>query len=128
MLATLLTVVALLVLLQTSLVGTLIMAALTPLIGWVSEKLYDGLKTILPAYDRLPAVVHQVMAPMIGFGLGWVTSHLGLAAVLGLEGVQADFFAGILNAGVMAGIKRWEKSKEPVDATVVLSASRASAG
>jgi hypothetical protein len=104
--------------------GALAAALLVPVIGYISGKLYDGLKTILPPFDKLPAIVHQIAAPLFGLLFGWVTAATGAALLTDIHGATAGWFGAVLNALVMAGLKRWEKAKAPADATVVLEASR----
>ncbi len=103
--------------------GALALAALTPVVAWISGKLYDGLKTVIPAYDRLPAVVHQVAAPIFGFVFGWLAGF-GMGEIMDITAIDAAWINGGLNLLLMAGIKRWEKSRQPVDATAVLATSR----
>ncbi len=105
--------------------GALALAALTPVVAWISVKLYDGLKTILPHFDRLPALVHQVAAPFVGLLFGWLAGF-GLGEVMDIHAIDAAWINSVLNMLLMAGIKRYEKSKEPADTTLVLEASRAS--
>ncbi len=105
--------------------SALALAALTPLVAWISSKLYDGLKTIIPAYDNLPSLVHQIAAPLFGFVFGWLAGF-GMGEVMDLHAIDAAWINGGLNLLLMAGIKRWEKSRAPTDATIVLEASRAS--
>lgn len=105
--------------------GLLASALLVPVIGFISSKLYDGLKTIIPQYDRLPAIVHQVAAPLFGLLFGFLTASTGAALLTDVHGIDAGFIGALLNALAMAGIKRFEKSRNPVDATAVLENSRA---
>ena len=105
--------------------GALALAALTPLVAWISSKLYDGLKTVIPFYDALPALLHQIAAPLFGFVFGWLAGF-GMGEVMDIKAIDAAWINGGLNLLLMAGIKRWEKAKEPVDATIVLESSRAS--
>ncbi|MBA2432218.1 MAG: hypothetical protein H0V56_08895 [Chthoniobacterales bacterium] len=106
-------------------VGALALAALTPVVAWISSKAYDGLKTVLPLFDKLPALVHQVAAPLFGFVFGWLAG-LGMGEVLDIRAIDTAWINGGLNLLLMAGIKRWEKSRAPTDATITLEASRAS--
>lgn len=110
----------------TSPVGALAYAALLPIVGWISSKLYDGLKTVIPALDRAPALVHQVLAPITQFLFGMVASATGAALLTDIHAVSAAWIGGILNLLLAAGIKRWEKSKHPTDTTVVLEQTRKS--
>lgn len=112
----------------TSPLGALAYAALLPVVGWISTKLYDGFKTIIPPLDKAPAVIHQVLAPLLQFGFGWVAAATGAAVLTGLDEVSAGWIGGILNTLLAAGIKRWEKAKQPSDTTIVLENSRASQG
>jgi hypothetical protein len=107
-------------------VGALAYAALLPVVGWIAGKLYDGLKTVIPALDKAPAIVHQVLAPLLQFAFGWVSAATGAAVLTGLDAIDAGWIGGILTTLLAAGIKRWEKSKAPADATVVLENTRAS--
>lgn len=107
--------------------GALAAALLVPVIGYVSTKLYDGLKTILPQYDNLPSIIHQIAAPLFGLAFGWISAATGAELLTDIHGVSAGFFGAVLNVLMMAGIKRWEKAKEPTDATVALELSRKSA-
>lgn len=92
--------------------GKLAMLVSVPILGWLATKAYAGVKQIVPAWDRLPAVVHQAGAPVLAFAFGWVGSHLGLAV--------ADSFAGIdwawINGGLvaLAGAGIWRAEKHPV--------------
>lgn len=108
--------------------STLLLAALQPVLGWLAEKLYDGLKTIIPWWDNQPALYHQIAAPFLQFAFGFLTNATAAAALTDIHAVDAGWIGGILVALVAAGVKRWEKSKDPVDATVTLAASRASTG
>ena len=110
----------------TTVIGGLAVIAAQALNGWLSAKLYDGLKTIIPQYDKLPSLVHQIAAPVFGFAFGWLTAATGAELLTDIHAVNAGWIGGILNALAMAGVKRWEKSKEPVDATAVMEATRAS--
>ncbi len=111
----------------TSPLGGLALALLLPVVAWVSAKLYDGIKTIIPAFDRLPALVHQVAAPAFQFLLGMVASATGAAVLTDIHAIDAAWIGGLLNMLLAAGIKRFEKSREPADATAILEKSRASA-
>lgn len=106
--------------------GALAYAALLPVAAWISAKLYDGIKTVIPAYDTLPALVHQVAAPLFTFLLGMVASATAASVLTDIHAIDAAWIGGIINVLLAAGIKRWEKSKAPADATAVLEASRAS--
>lgn len=106
--------------------GLLVAAVLAPVIPWLAGKSYDGLKTIFPFFDRLPAIVHQVLAPLFGVASGWLTASFGVAAFTDLHGVTPGLIGGVYTALAMAGIKRWEKSKHPMDATIAVAASRES--
>lgn len=106
--------------------GKLALAVLTPLIAWGSAKLYDGLKTILPFYDKLPAPIHQALAPIFGFLIGFVAGHLHLTVVPDIGSIDQSWINGLVNALVMAGIFRAEKAKTKSDATVAVETSRAS--
>lgn len=108
--------------------GALAFAVLLPVAAWISVKLYDGLKTVIPAYDKLPALVHQVAAPVFQFLFGMVTSATAAALLTDIHAVDAVWIGGVLNTLLAAGIKRYEKSKAPVDTTEVLDATRASGG
>jgi hypothetical protein len=112
----------------TSPVGALAYAALLPVVAWIATKLYDGLKTVFPFLDRAPALVHQVLAPLTQFAFGWVSAATGAERLTDLHGVTAGWTGGILTLLLAGGIKRWEKTKAPTDATVVLESSRASTG
>ncbi len=105
--------------------GALAVAILSGVIGWLSSKAYDGLKTLLPMYDRLPAIVHQIAAPVFQFGFGWVSAATGAELLTDVHGVSAGWLGGLLNILLAAGIKRWEKSRQPADATAILESSRA---
>lgn len=109
----------------TSALGGLALAVLLPVAAWISAKLYDGIKTIIPAYDKLPAIVHQVAAPAFQFLFGMVASATGAAVLTDIHAIDAAWVGGILNMLLAAGIKRWEKSKAPVDTTVVMNTTRA---
>lgn len=111
--------------------GTLAAAiaiALVPLLGWVSTKIYDGFKTIIPSYDKLPALVHQVAAPFIALALGWIAANTNVPVITDFTGVDTDWINGVLNgivnATVASGIFRKEKKAEPRDATTVLEGTR----
>lgn len=112
----------------TSPVGALAYAILLPVVAWISAKIYDGLKTVIPPFDRMPALVHQIAAPVFGFLFGWLTTATGAALLSDVHAIDQTWVAGILNVLLMAGLKRWEKSRHPADATVVLETSRASNG
>lgn len=106
--------------------GALILAMLIPILGWAATKIYDGIKTLLPFYDKLPAVVHQALAPLVGAALGWVTVHFSLVDQLtDVHDITASAINAILVALAQLGIFRWEKRKMPADATVILEQSRA---
>ncbi len=111
----------------TSPLGLLALTALLPVVAWLSAKLYDGIKTIIPAFDRAPALVHMVAAPVLQFLLGMVASATGAAALTDIHAIDAAWIGGIFNMLLAGGIKRWEKSRHPTDATVVLEKSRESA-
>ncbi len=111
----------------TSPLGGLALAVLLPVVAWITAKLYDGLKTIIPAFDRLPALVHQVAAPAFQFLLGMVASATGAAVLTDIHAIDAAWIGGLLNMLLAGGIKRWEKSREPADATAILEKSRAAA-
>ncbi len=112
----------------TSPFGALAYAILLPVAAWISAKLYDGFKTIIPMYDRLPALVHQVAAPVFQFLFGAVASGTGAALLTDIHAIDAAWIGGFLNALLAAGLKRYEKSRAPQDTTAVLEASRASNG
>ncbi len=111
----------------TSPLSGLALAVLLPVVAWVSSKLYDGVKTIIPAYDRLPALVHMIAAPVSQFLLGMVASATGAAVLTDIHVIDAAWIGGLLNMLLAAGLKRWEKSREPADATAILEKSRAAA-
>ncbi len=111
----------------TSPLGGLALAVLLPVVAWITAKLYDGVKTIIPAYDRLPALVHQVAAPAFQFLLGMVASATGAAVLTDIHAIDAAWIGGLLNMLLAAGIKRFEKAREPADATAILEKSRAAA-
>ncbi len=111
----------------TSPLGGLALAVLLPVVAWISSKLYDGVKTIIPQYDRLPALVHMIAAPVSQFLLGMVASATGAAVLTDIHAIDAAWIGGLLNMLLAAGIKRFEKAREPADATAILEKSRASA-
>jgi hypothetical protein len=92
--------------------------------GYVAKLAYDGLKTIIPAYDNLPAIVHQVAAPLFGFLFGAITSGTGAALLTDIHEIDIAWIGGILVTLIQAGFKRLEKSKEPRDTTEVLLRNR----
>jgi hypothetical protein len=94
--------------------------------GYAAKLIYDGIKTTFPWYDRLPALVHQILAPIWGFLFGAVTSATGAELLTDIHAINAAWIGGILVTGIQAGFKRLEKAKNPTDATVALEASRAS--
>lgn len=110
----------------TSPLGALAYAVLLPVVAWIATKLYDGLKTIIPAYDKLPATVHMIAAPLFQAAFGWVASATGAAVLTDIHSADAGWIGAVLTALLAAGIKRYEKAKTANDATVVLEATRAS--
>lgn len=109
--------------------GKVIALVAAPWLGWISEKAYGGLKTIFPAYDKLDPKYHQSLAPLFGLLGGFLASWLnmpGLSDLTDLHGITANVVDAIVNGLFMAGIFRWEKSKNPGDTTVKLETSRAS--
>jgi len=106
--------------------GILALAVAQAVISWLSAKLYDGLKTIIPQYDSLPSWIHQVAAPLLGFLFGFISTATGTELITDVHGISSGVIGGLLNALVMAGIKRWEKQSNPVDATMVLDQTRLS--
>lgn len=109
----------------TTAVGIMAMALAQAVIAWISGKAYDGLKTILPKYDTLPALVHQIVAPLWGLVFGFLTAKLGVTLVNDIYGIDAAYISAVLTALAQAGIFRWEKSRQPADVTQVLLANRA---
>ncbi len=93
--------------------------------GFISKLAYDGLKTIIPPFDRLPATVHQIGAPFFGLLFGFVTSAVGAELWTGVSGVYAGWVGAVLTLLVQAGFKRLEKAQHPLDTTVTLEATRA---
>lgn len=114
----------LLLLQATTPLGMVLAAAFAALNGWLSTKLYDGIKTVFPWWDSRPAIYHQIAAPLFQFGFGWLSAATGLELLTDISGINAGWIAGGLNLLVAAGIKRWEKSRAPTDTTEVLLASR----
>lgn len=108
----------------TTALGILALTVAQAVIAWLSGKAYDGLKTIIPWWDERPAIYHQIAAPIFGLLFGFLTARLGIALITDLHGIDAAYVSAALTALVQAGIKRWEKSREPADATAVLLASR----
>lgn len=101
------------------------LAAYVALTGWISEKAYNGLKTIIPGFDQAAATVHMIGAPLLGLLLGYIAAAYGLPAVTGDAGTPvARGLLAVLNALLMAGIFRREKQVARVDATAVLDATR----
>jgi hypothetical protein len=96
------------------------------LAGYVSKIAYDGLKTIIPPFDRLPAIVHQVAAPLFGLVFGAISSGTGAALLTDIHAIDAAWIGGILVTLVQAGFKRLEKAQHSRDTTVVLEATRKS--
>lgn len=91
--------------------GKLVMLALTPVVGYLATKSYDGFKQLIPKYDSLPDVVHLALAPIWAFALGWVSAKLGLAPTDSLAGIDYAWINGALVALAGAGIFRAEKRK-----------------
>jgi hypothetical protein len=104
--------------------ASLVVAIVTPIIAALSTVGYDGLKTIIPPFDRAPAVVHQVAAPVFGFALGWLTTHLGVGLLTDIHQVGPEWIGAVLNAIFMAGLHRWQKARAPGDTTIKLAQSR----
>lgn len=101
-----------------------IIAIVTPLVGWLSTIAYDGLKTVIPAYDRLPSLIHQIAAPLFGLAFGWLTTHLGVGLLTDIHAVGPEWIGALLNVLLMAGIKRWQKTRSPGDGTIKLEETR----
>jgi hypothetical protein len=93
--------------------------------GYVAKIAYDGLKTIIPQYDNLPALVHQIAAPIFGLLFGAISSGTGAALLTDIHEIDAAWIGGILVMLIQAGFKRLEKAKEPRDTTEVLLRNRA---
>jgi hypothetical protein len=107
--------------------GMLLYVALPGLAGYVATFLYGGVKTILPFYDKLPAGVHQILAPLFAFVFGYfVVGKLGLNAIGDVHTAGYDWYLGAATTLMQGGIFRFFKRKAPVDATVALEASRES--
>jgi hypothetical protein len=94
--------------------------------GYIAKLAYDGLKTIIPAFDKLPAFVHQIAAPLFGLAFGAITSATGAALLTDIHAIDAAWIGGILVTLVQAGFKRLEKAQHSRDTTVVLEATRKS--
>ena len=103
---------------------TLVLLGITYASGVLSKKSYDGLKTIIPPFDKLPAKVHMVGAPLFGFAFGAVAAGLTAAQLLDVDGPAAPLLGGVVNALVMGGQFRLEKTKQPVDGTVAVESTR----
>lgn len=104
--------------------ASLVVAIVTPIIAYLSTLAYDGIKTIVPFWDRQPALVHQVAAPLFGAAFGWLTTHLGVGLLTDIHQIGPEWVGAVLNALFMAGIKRWQKNASPGDATVKVARSR----
>jgi hypothetical protein len=94
--------------------------------GFIAKLAYDGLKTIIPAFDNLPALVHQIAAPLFGLLFGAISGATGAALLTDIHQIDAAWIGGILTALVQAGFKRLEKSREPRDTTETLLRNRGS--
>lgn len=105
-------------------IASLVVAIVTPIIAALSTMGYDGLKTIIPPFDRAPALVHQVAAPVFGFLFGWLTTHLGVGLLTDIHQVGPEWVGAVLNAIFMAGFHRWQKARAPGNTTMKLEASR----
>lgn len=108
----------------TTQIGILILMVIAPITSWLGTKIYDGIKTAWPWWDRQSALIHQIAAPIVEWGLGWLSMALSLPILTDVHGITASWLAGGLLMLGAQGIKRWEKSKAPVDATQVLAQSR----
>lgn len=90
---------------------TLVLLGSTWLAGYLSERAYNGLKTIWPWWDNRPAVYHQLAAPVVGFAFGVAAAGFTAAEVLDLHGPASALVGGLANALIMAGVFRAEKAK-----------------
>jgi hypothetical protein len=107
--------------------GALLLAALPGISGALATLAYSGVKTILPPYDRLPAIVHQIAAPLFGFLFGYfLVTKLGLRPVDTLAGLDLEWWNASFTSLGMAGIFRYFKRSTPTDATIALEATRKS--
>jgi hypothetical protein len=107
-------------------VGLVLLSILPAVTGYVSTLLYGGIKTIIPVYDRLPSIVHQVAAPFFGLALGYVATFANVHPVADLTGIDQPWLDAVANAVAMAGVFRFFKRKDPTDATLALQVSRES--
>lgn len=113
----------------TSPLGAAALVAAGILLGYVSEKAYNGLKTILPWYDKLPSIVHQTLAPFVGLLLGFLATKFGLPTITDFASIDQPWIEGllngILNAAVMGGFFRDKKRETAaIDGTAAVENTR----
>ena len=92
--------------------------------GFLAKLAYDGIKTIIPPYDKLPAIVHQVAAPVFGLLFGYISTATGAELLTDIHGINVGWIGAIFTALVQAGFKRLEKAHAPGDATIKVERSR----
>ena len=105
------------------LAGAALAAALV-LSGYIAKIAYDGIKTILPFYDNLPAVIHQVAAPFLSLAFGYVSTATGAELLSDVHSISANWLGAIFTMLLSAGFKRLEKAQHPGDATLKVERSR----
>lgn len=86
---------------------TAIVAILIPVIATYA---FSGVKSVIGAIDKLPALVQQILVVLEATAFGWVAVKLGVPLPADIHGWDLGIVTGILNGLAAIGIHAIRKN------------------